>query len=60
MTTARKAGQPYDEVRQRQYMGNGITRSCGRCGAHVRPITGSMLKPYGFVCGPCGEKRGKA
>jgi hypothetical protein len=56
---AKRGGQPYPQVQQRQFLGNGITRSCNRCGAFVMPSTGSNRKPWGFVCAACGEK-GKA
>jgi len=50
---ARKAGQPYPQVAQRQFLGSGITRSCGRCLRFRSQGNGAVLKRWGWVCSDC-------
>jgi hypothetical protein len=44
-------GKPY--TGNQQYAGNGMVRSCGKCGRH-KPIAGfGLRRPWGMVCGEC-------
>ena len=49
--------QSKDYVGIRQYMGNGMTRSCGKCLQHRPPQGGSLVKPIGWICKECADKR---
>jgi len=43
-------------VPDKRYAGNGVTRSCNKCGKH-KPIAGwSLLRPWGMVCKECLTK----
>ena len=49
-----KDGSSYDG--NRQFLGNGLQRSCGRCGAHKSSAGFKLLRPYGMVCPECQPK----
>lgn len=38
------------------YLGNGLQRSCGKCGAHKSSAGFKLQRPYGMVCPECQPK----
>lgn len=38
-----------------QYVGSGITKSCGRCLVHKNPTGGRKHARYGWTCAGCLE-----
>lgn len=49
-------GRAYDG--EKRYLGNGVTRSCGKCSQHKPTDSGfKLVRPWGLVCAQCrGEK----
>ena len=39
------------------YAGSGLSKSCGLCLQHYRPIGGTMSKRWGWVCAKCSEAK---
>lgn len=44
-------GDPY--TGNQQYAGQGVKRSCGKCGTHVLPATLKKRAPWGMCCEKC-------
>lgn len=42
----------------KQYLGNGLQRSCAKCGQHQTPGGFKLVKPWGLV-GPCCQSKEK-
>jgi len=58
MIKAKVQGKDYVGIQQ--YMGNGMTRSCGKCQKHRPPQGGTLVKFLGWICKECSEKRDAA
>lgn len=50
-------GQPYEGIKT--YAGQGVKRSCGKCGMHVLPATLRKHGPYGMCCEACRDRKGR-
>lgn len=50
-----KDGRPYTGGVS-QFLGNGLQRSCGRCGAHKQSAGFKLYRPWGMVCPECQPK----
>lgn len=48
-------GRLYTDVRNDQYLGNGVRKSCSKCGQHKTSRAGEfkLLKPWGICCKSC-------
>jgi len=56
-TSRLRDGRPYEG--NQQFAGNGIVRSCGKCGKHFPPGQMKLKKPWGVCCPSCrGVKPG--
>jgi len=44
-------GQPY--TGQQMYAGNGVMRSCGKCGKHKPTAEFRKRAPWGMCCAAC-------
>lgn len=51
MTPKTRDGKPY--VGNQMFMGNGVQRSCAKCGTHHPPGKLKKLAPWGLCCEFC-------
>jgi hypothetical protein len=54
-TARMRSGQRY--AGNRKFMGNGLSRSCGKCGKHFPGDGGGKHRILGWVCRTCKDPK---